>query len=1289
MLLPIVLMLQLQAPQRLVDDLGVIATNARVTPAGVQSVMTGRVAGVRFGATADELWVVVPGSAWRLAWRDNRVLGHAEFNGRPGVHGITIDPVTHRAVIASVGKLPEDVAKSRTPGGPPLARAKSVTQLVSYASTTGDTTLHIATSSGPLGDFMAGAPSYARTTTLGRERLAVLPLPADDKLAILNADNGTILRSVALGVLPIASVIANDGSIAWVSVFGGTKPKAGERQATQCCDPAAEPVRINARGMAARGTVMRVDVHAGVVTHSVTVGLHPTGLAWDQLHERLYVANGNSDSVSVIDTRRNVLLGAIAIAPFRERKIGLAPTAVALSPDAATLFVSLGGINAVAMYALRNDASPSLATLKGLIPTGWYPSSLDVSADGRTLAVGTLFGVGAGTGKTSGKTGRYVFAERGSVNVIAMPTDAELSAYTTSVAQNNRLHLATGDNAPSLAPRSNIAARAVPERPGEASLIEHVVYIIKENRTYDQVLGDIGKGASDSSLTMYGRDVTPNAHALSEQFVLLDHFFASGGNSADGHNWLTQANETAYPMWPLYFGRSYPSEGNDPLTYSAGGFLWEAAAAKGKRVVSFGEYAPAPSDSVPGVRARLMAQYRDAQPQNAAFFRAQLKKMYNTRSEIPSLDKILVREYPGWTQEVPDVIKADIVIEHLKEWETAKQMPHLTLLVLPNDHTQGTSAGWCAPKACVADNDLALGKIVEALSHSTFWQHMAIVVVEDDAQNGVDHIDGHRTVALVASPYARRGVIDSTFYSQPSMVKTIELMLGLPALSMFDLVATDMRASFIGPTEKPDTRPYTALIPRQSLYETNLKVGAITGPNAAARRIAAQASARMNFRDPDAAPSEKLNRILWADAKGWTRKYPVVKRAMFFPLAVDVTDDERKEKPEKHRKKMSAAIQTADSLIQSALGTQFPGAVFVVARNGVMLHNRAFGYAQVNDAMGHRLPTPPPMQTTTMFDLASVTKVMATTMSVMMLVTRGQIDLDAPVSRYLTDFRGPHLDSITVRHLLQHSSGLVQWQPLYYHASNKAQTYAVIRDMPLGWGVGESRHYSDLGFMLLGYIVEHVSGKPLDVFVRDALYAPLGLSATTFVPKTHGFTAFAATEIGNGYERHMVYDSTFGYRYRGDPTSWNGWRTDVLTGETNDGNSWYANGGVAGHAGLFSTAAELRVLLDVLRTNGSARGKQYISPAVLRQFLTRDQYDNYLGWMRPADLPVGSFMHTGFTGTWVLGVPSAGLSVVLLTNKQNLGANAKGNFPNLTPLQTAVARVLVDGAEQEVTRTKR
>jgi YVTN family beta-propeller protein len=893
-----------RAPQREISDPGVIATDQRVTPAGVQSVFSGRVGGVRFGPGSNELWVAIPGAAYRLAWRDNRVIASAAFDGRPGVLGVAIDPVKSRALIATVGRPPPSIAESRSAGAP--NRAKAVAQLLAYSGGATiprpggtDDSAGVVFTSRALGDFMAGAPAVARRQNSTGHRVVVVPLPANDSLAVLDADDGSFIRNVALGVLPLAAVVSEDGATAFVTSFGGPKPGPNDRSATECCAARREPVRIDERGIAARGTVSRVDLVSGHVTRVTAVGLHPTALAWDERHARLFVANGNSDAVTVIDTKRDSAVTTIELAPFRENKTGLSPTAVALSPDGAALFVALGGMNAIAVYDVATVTARGGARLRGLIPTGWYPSSLDVSADGRTIAVGTLFGVGSGTGSASGPKGlraRYVFATRGSVNVIAVPSDGEFAAYTTSVAQNNRLTLKSGPNEPSRAPRRNVAARPVPERPGEPSRIDHVVYIIKENRTYDQVLGDIGKGASDPSLVMYGRDVTPNAHALAEQFVLLDHFFASGGNSADGHQWLTQANETAYPMWPLYYGRSYPSEGNDPLTYSSGGFLWEAAQAKGQKVQVFGEYAPAPSDSVPAVRAKLMAQYRDSQPRDPSFFRRALGKMYNTHSEIPSLDRVLVREYPGWTQEVPDVVKADVFLQHLGDWEARKAMPNLVMVILPNDHTIGTSAGWCTPKSCVADNDLALGRMVDGLSHSSFWKSMAILVVEDDAQDGVDHIDGHRTVALAVSPYTRRGSIDSTFYSQPSMVKTVELMLGLPALSMFDLVATDMRASFIGPNEKPNFATFSALVPQQSLYDVNQRVGAITGPHAAERRKAALASAKMDFSEPDAAPSDALNRLLWHDARGWGVPYPGVRRSLFFPFAVEIGDNERSEK---------------------------------------------------------------------------------------------------------------------------------------------------------------------------------------------------------------------------------------------------------------------------------------------------------------------------------------------------------------------------------------------------------
>jgi CubicO group peptidase (beta-lactamase class C family) len=375
------------------------------------------------------------------------------------------------------------------------------------------------------------------------------------------------------------------------------------------------------------------------------------------------------------------------------------------------------------------------------------------------------------------------------------------------------------------------------------------------------------------------------------------------------------------------------------------------------------------------------------------------------------------------------------------------------------------------------------------------------------------------------------------------------------------------------------------------------------------------------------------------------------------------------------RPTVNAAIVTADSIVQAAIQSGgIPGAVILIAVDGKVLHERAFGYAHLNDFQMRRLTSPRPMRTSTVFDLASVSKVMATTFAMMMLVDQGKVNVDAPVYRYLPDFRGPHFDSITVRHLLTHTSGLVQWQPLYYAASTKAQTYQVIRGMPLQWGVGEGYHYSDLGFMLNGYIVERVTGQSLDAFVEQNLYRPLGLRSTTFLPKARGLTDFAATEAGNGYERHMVYGPNFGYGYKGDPTSWNGWRQYVLDGETNDGNAWYAHGGVAGHAGLFSTAAELRVLLDVLINRGVHQGRQIVRPEVVELFLKPGAH---LGWQQPRDATPNSFSHTGFTGTYVLGVPEAKLSFVLLTNKQNVGTNAQGHFTNLTPMQTSIVRALL------------
>jgi hypothetical protein len=371
---------------------------------------------------------------------------------------------------------------------------------------------------------------------------------------------------------------------------------------------------------------------------------------------------------------------------------------------------------------------------------------------------------------------------------------------------------------------------------------------------------------------MFGEAVTPNQHKLAREFVTLDNFYAAGGNSADGHQWLTQANEVAYCLWPGYEGRSYPYDGSDPLAYSAGGFIWESAQKMRKTVRIFGEYAGETPTSREA-RAEFLKQWKDG---------ADFTAKWNIVAPIAPLNKILAKNFPAYSTNIPDVVRAQIFISELKKMET---MPNLTLIQLPSNHTQGTASGASSAKAMVADNDLAVGQIVDALSHSKFWKTMQIFIIEDDAQNGVDHVDGHRSPALAVGPYIRRGAVDSTFYSNPGMLKTIELILGLPAMSLFDLIAADMRASF---TDQPDFTPFTVEQPKHDLFEMNPPLKVLHGQ----ARKHAVASLKMEFDSPDRAPAGKLNRILWADAKGYPAKYPALIRSIFAPFGMDLDDDD-------------------------------------------------------------------------------------------------------------------------------------------------------------------------------------------------------------------------------------------------------------------------------------------------------------------------------------------------------------------------------------------------------------
>ena len=671
-----------QEPARLprsVTDPGVITTRQAITPAGVQTVFDGRVFGLTFGTTNDELWVLTRANRggadlFRLDWLQNRIQNRWQLPGTPALQGLALDPVRKTPLVGVT--IPARAANNRAGGAVQLLWQDGA-RFVPLAA--------------DLGRHLSGAPAV----TSGDSRRAVVPLVFDNAVAVLDAATGRVAGTVKTGgVAPFAAVISSDGHSGWISNWGGRWPKDGDVTAPTGLAPTADRVVVDARGIASTGTITRVDLDRLEVTATVDVGLHPTAIAWDEARRRLYVANANSDSVSVVDTDAARVVLTIPLEPFGLKQKGFAPTALALAPGGATLFVALGGLNAVAVVDTRTH------TLRGLIPTAWYPNHLAISADGSKLGVATLLGTGSGWQGQPQR--RYVHTYRGTVSVLPVPDAAQLASYTTAVAENN--HIVTAREEPA---GGDPAARPlpVPARAGDPSLIEHVVYIIKENRTYDQVFGDLPRGNGDPSLALFGEAITPNHHKLATEFVLFDNFYATGGNSGDGHQWVTQANETSYALWPGYVGRSYPFDGTDPIAYANTGFLWDLAQGRGKTVKVYGEYAGRLPESEPTQRQRLLERWEKGED---------FSKEWSVTAPIAPLNRILAKNYPPYSQAIPDVVRARILLKDIAQWQAAGTMPNLVFVQLPSDHAR-RDPNQSTPNAHLADNDLALGQIVEAL----------------------------------------------------------------------------------------------------------------------------------------------------------------------------------------------------------------------------------------------------------------------------------------------------------------------------------------------------------------------------------------------------------------------------------------------------------------------------------------------------------------------------------------------------------------------------------------------
>ncbi len=673
---------------------------------------------------------------------------------------------------------------------------------------------------------------------------AYVCLSRNNSLGVVDLRAGRLVREIPVGIAPWDVVLSADGRIAYVSNWGGRLPKAGEKTANS----SGTATLVDGRGIAASGTVSMVELDAGKELAQVETGLHPCALARSPDNRTLYVANANSDTISVLDTASHRVVETIRVRPDPSLPFGSAPTGLALSPDAQTLFVTLGGNNAVAVVALPKGGK---SVAQGFIPAGWYPGA--VVTDGSRLFIANVKGNGAEQ-KPADAKGFNTYQYLGTVNWVPVPSVAELRAETRQVRADARI--------PEILRAQERLANGgkrvpIPEREGESSVFEHIVYIIKENRTYDQVLGDMPQGNGAPALCVYGREVTPNYHALAEQFVLLDNFYCNGILSADGHSWATEGNVTDHLEKSFGgFTRSY-TWGDDPLTYSSSGFLWDNVLGHGLSFRNYGEmdYAePTPAGD-------FKAIYRDYLDKTGKFTFAQ-------SIGIERLRQFSCRAYPGWNLGVPDVLRADLFLRELKTYEAQGTWPNLIILYLGNDHTSGTSPGFPTPRAQVADNDLALGRAIEGISKSKFWPTTCIFVVEDDPQDGFDHVDGHRSPALVISPYTKRGAAVHAFYNQTSVLHTMERMLGLPAMNQFDSLAPLMRACFTG---KPDLRPYASLANRIALDEMNPPVAALRGK----ARFWAQQSLALDFRRADEADEDTLNRILWHAAKGVDAPYSI------------------------------------------------------------------------------------------------------------------------------------------------------------------------------------------------------------------------------------------------------------------------------------------------------------------------------------------------------------------------------------------------------------------------------
>ena len=702
---------------------------------------------------------------------------------------------------------------------------------------------------------------------------------------------GTQIR---VGNAPHSIVINRAGTTAYVSNEGGRVATQADFQIYSAGTPIVADSFV---GSATTGTVSVVDLPSMKVKATINTGLHPTGMAF--FGRSLLVANAYSDSLSVIDTASNEVVRTIDLGlpigvPNQARPAyGAGPNAIAVDAKEGIAYVALYNANAVAVVDLSADAEKPVL---GMIPVAYAPSSVVLDKADGSLIVANDKGIGTRESQPNidGVTGYNSRADNGTVSIVPLPDDRHLAAMTTQVYQNNHWDLRQNiASAAGGSPRTE--AQALPARIGDPSKIKHVFLIIRENRTYDQMLGDVAKGNGDASLAVFG-SVTPNAHALVERFPLFDNFYDPSRQSADGHQWISEgmapyADDIQSPDWV----RSYPGgNAGDALAYTDKGFVWSNAVKAGLSLKIYGEYVendffnnPDGTTNEPSWRQF----YNDALAfESGAEPTLHYQNTVIAESSVPAISNYLVKNFPQFDLGIPDQFRVDLWQQDFKKDLANDTVPTLSVLWIMCDHTGGPPT----PSAQQADNDLAIGRIVDTISHSKVWGSSAIFMEEDDAQNGVDHVDGHRSPGFIISPYVvQGGVVDHTYYTQVNMTRTIEQILGLTPMNQFDLVASPMRTAFVkGEPPKANFAPFNflpATIPLDegvalALKESKTKVATKTNSPTEKLRAAWLETKRQIFAGkytkPDSEDPNIVNHLNWYMATGFARPYPGEKKVL-------------------------------------------------------------------------------------------------------------------------------------------------------------------------------------------------------------------------------------------------------------------------------------------------------------------------------------------------------------------------------------------------------------------------